>query len=526
MRGTIKLSMAFLLMLTLVFSAMPVSFAETKNNDVAKKVENESEYKDDILALDSEKTTEAEDTIVKSPEEKATCDQGCVKDKIREALCAKKGYKVQFYLRKDNKIQVEPSQYPADQYIPENGPKEHFEGYIKEKKLINNNDAAVKANISVEPSVDQIKNYILDYSPEKYDVRWYVIKNTNNGIHVDGVLVEKASRDLIYDKNFQINGEETMIAKFLNPAGKNVEVGKNISVPTRAGYKFVSWNTSSNGTGDTYHNGDTYKMKDYDTTLYAMWEQIGSSDNSNNNDNNNNNNNNNDNNVIINDEDVPEAKLEKFDHQAYINGYHDGLVRPNDYLKRSETAAIFFRLLEKGYKEQVRTNVNKFSDIDKSYWANKHISTLANGRIINGYPNGTFGANNNITRGELAAIASRFDHLEKRTTNKFSDIKGHWAEIYIESAEAKGWIKGYPDNTFRPDNYITRAEFVSFVNNILGRHVKLIDILPGTVKFRDLEDTSLWYYTAMKAATNSYDYEQLDNNYQKWTNLKPTTTEM
>ncbi len=223
--------------------------------------------------------------------------------------------------------------------------------------------------------------------------------------------------------------------------------------------------------------------------------------------------------VVIDDDDTPSDKLDYKNHHAYINGYVDNTVRPNGLLTREETAAVFYRLLDKVYREKIRTTSNSFSDISVNRWSNKHISTLANGNIIKGGPDGRFRPAAYITRAELATIASRFEDLEDVSENKFSDIDGHWAEKYIKSAAAKGWIKGYPDGTFGPDKKITRAEFVTLVNNVLNRHVKKADLLDGLQSYVDLNDEGKWYYTAMRIATNSYKYEDLGNGYQKWLEL-------
>ncbi|HEY4543817.1 MAG TPA: S-layer homology domain-containing protein, partial [Tissierellaceae bacterium] len=161
-------------------------------------------------------------------------------------------------------------------------------------------------------------------------------------------------------------------------------------------------------------------------------------------------------------------KLEKKDHFAYIKGYEDKTIRPNDEITREEVAMVFYRLLDSDYRERIEINKNNFKDMSNTRWSNKAVSTLVNGDIIKGYPNNEFRPNANITRAEVAAIASRFDNLEK-ADNNFLDISKHWAEEYIKSASKKGWVKGYLDRTFRPDKNMTRGEFISLVNNVLER---------------------------------------------------------
>jgi len=218
----------------------------------------------------------------------------------------------------------------------------------------------------------------------------------------------------------------------------------------------------------------------------------------------------------------PEATLvplNKEDHFAYIAGYPDNTVKPEGNVTREEVAAVFYRLLDETYRESVKTDVNNFSDVEAGRWSNTQISTLASIGVITGYPDGTFRPSNSITRAELATIASKFDNLSPFEADSFSDIAGHWANQYINSAAQKGWIKGYEDGTFRPQQAITRAEFVTLVNNVLGRKVLKENILPEAKTFPDLS-TNAWYYEAMMEAINGHYYERENpDDYEVWTEL-------
>jgi hypothetical protein len=213
------------------------------------------------------------------------------------------------------------------------------------------------------------------------------------------------------------------------------------------------------------------------------------------------------------------------DHFAYIQGYPDNTVRPEAHITREEVAAVFFRLLDPDYRELVRASVATFSDVSPDRWSSKHIATLANGGILEGYQDGTFRPDNYITRAELAVIASRFDKLSFLDENKFSDVEGHWAEKYINSAAAKGWVEGYPDGTFQPDKYITRAEFVTLVNRVLNRKVHAENILPEAKQFPDLLPGA-WYYEAMQEAINSHLYDRREDEYEVWSEITYPDIEM
>ncbi|MGF7058932.1 phosphoribosylformylglycinamidine (FGAM) synthase PurS component [Brassicibacter mesophilus] len=224
--------------------------------------------------------------------------------------------------------------------------------------------------------------------------------------------------------------------------------------------------------------------------------------------------------IEIIDEEIPLAvpELNRNDHYQYIKGYPDNTVKPEGLITREEVATVFYRLLTEEYRNNLKTNIHDFSDVAADRWSNMHIATLAKGEIIQGYTDGAFKPSNYITRAELATIASRFNNLSPFESDKFSDINGHWANEYINSAAEKGWVNGYDDGTFKPDQYITRAEFVTLVNNVLERSVSKGEILPEARKYPDL-DESKWYYEAMQEALNSHYYNRLEDGSEDWTEI-------
>ena len=201
------------------------------------------------------------------------------------------------------------------------------------------------------------------------------------------------------------------------------------------------------------------------------------------------------------------------------------MVRPEGNVTREEVAAVFFRLLDPTYKETIRMGKSNFNDVEATRWSTKHIGTLVNGTIITGYPDGTFKPGNFITRAELATIAARFDDLIPTTGSIFTDINDHWAKEYINSSVEKGWVNGYPDGTFKPNQYITRAEFVTLVNNVLQRRVHTENILPEAKQFPDLVKGK-WYYEAMQESINSHLYERMEDNFEIWTEIYQPIIEM
>ena len=221
-------------------------------------------------------------------------------------------------------------------------------------------------------------------------------------------------------------------------------------------------------------------------------------------------------------DDVPTG-LNGDDHYAYIVGYPNGNVEPNGNITRAEVATIFFRLLTEEVRTANSTQSNSLSDVTRGQWFNHAVSTLSSMGIVKGHNDGTFAPNAPITRAEFAAIAARFDDKNTDTSSKFTDIASHWAKNEIGIAANKGWINGYPDGTFRPNQYITRAEAMTLVNRVLNRLPEnSSDLLDSMIKWPDNSDASAWYYLAVQEATNSHYYKTKENKFEKWTELRET----
>jgi len=256
-------------------------------------------------------------------------------------------------------------------------------------------------------------------------------------------------------------------------------------VPIRESYTFTGWYTDEELT-----NKITSVTMTSDKTVYAGWMATG----------------------------VPDM-LNGDDHDAYVIGYPDGNVHPQGNISRAETVTIFFRLLKADTRDGNLTAENVFADVANGKWFNKAVSTMAKLGIVKGRSAETFAPDAPITRAEFAAICARFNTKLTNTSNSFSDISGHWAEVEIERAVAFGWIAGYPDGTFRPDTYITRAEAMTMINRVLCRMPQdEKDLLRTMVVWPDNKPTD-WYYLAVQEATNSHEFERKGAVNETWTKL-------
>lgn len=195
--------------------------------------------------------------------------------------------------------------------------------------------------------------------------------------------------------------------------------------PTRSGYTFMGWSPAVTETVTA------------DVTYTAQWKRIYRPTPSTPT-------------VEIPDDDA--LGLNTDDHFAYIIGYPDGTVQPNGQITRAEATTIFFRLLTEESRSANLTKTNGYTDVASDAWYNTAVSTMTKAGIVDGYPDGTFGPQRNITRAETATMIDRvLDRVPSEESHLLS----------------RGVMQIWPDAN------------------------------PGD-----------WFYLAMQEATNSHDYER------------------
>lgn len=261
--------------------------------------------------------------------------------------------------------------------------------------------------------------------------------------------------------------------------------------PSKDGYVFAGWSD-----GDTTYNAGDAVVVEHAMTFTAQWKLEGEE-------------------IIAGMTGLlTVAGLGTDDHIAYVYGYPDGTVRPNGTITRAEVTTIFYRLLTSARRDEIFTSENSFRDVNSSMWYNKAVSSMAAGGYIQGYADGTFGANKPITRAEFVCLAARF---ATKTTGfaSYTDVdNGHWAARSIAICASNGWVQGYEDGTFRPDQPITRAEAMTIINRMLGRGVSKGYVCKGAVRFTD-NDPGSWYYYEILEATNDHEYHNA-RPFEQW----------
>lgn len=192
-------------------------------------------------------------------------------------------------------------------------------------------------------------------------------------------------------------------------------------------------------------------------------------------------------------------------HTAYIYGYPDGTVRPENPITRAEVVEVLQRI----YPHSLET-VSKFSDVPNNEWYSASIGILTAAGKLKGYPDGSFRPTRAISRAEFISLVSRFAAPTDTSSAgvSFSDIAGNWAEESIQAATAAGWIFGYQDGTFRPNQSITRAEAMAVLNRILHRSPAQTneDLTAQPPLYSDCTNAALWYYADVWEASTSHIY--------------------
>lgn len=207
-------------------------------------------------------------------------------------------------------------------------------------------------------------------------------------------------------------------------------------------------------------------------------------------------------------------------HIRLMHGFDDGTFRPNVSITRAELALILFRLLEN--ENTNAQNLNRFNDVNSASWYGHAVNYLAGRNILLGFPDGSFRPNYSITRAELVTVLSRFFGRHGQRTAIFHDVSNtHWAFNHIMNAYCRGWITGFEDETFRPNNTTTRAEAATIINRAWGRQPNpetIRDYLNGQQLFTDLTNLHWAFYQIMEAVIEHSFY--IDSQGREvWTNV-------
>lgn len=255
--------------------------------------------------------------------------------------------------------------------------------------------------------------------------------------------------------------------------------------PSRPGYTFVGWSDGKDIVTSVKLKGNI--------TLKALWEKA----------------------------DRLGTFLEKEKHSAYLVGFADNTVRPNDTISRAEVAQILYRLMTVDAHMAYDTEKNAYTDVTADAWYNIPVSTLTAMGILKGRASDTFDPAAPISRAEFAAIMARFHGGKFEGENPFADTADCWAREDIGLVSGLGWMAGVGGNNFAPMRPMTRAEAVAVLNRALGRCPETAeDILPGAKTFPDNADETAWFYLDIQEAINGHSYTKDKDGKESWIEIK------
>lgn len=252
-------------------------------------------------------------------------------------------------------------------------------------------------------------------------------------------------------------------------------------------YEFAGWSTATSG-GAEYYPGETFIMPAKNVDLYGVW--------------------------------TTKPVLNKKDHFAYMQGYPNGTFGQTRNMLRSEAVVMFSRLLTNKMNETT-TYTSTYVDIPLGRWYSNQIGYMQQKGVLS-TPAPYFRPDDAITRAEFADLACGFENLTTGAPNMFSDVpNSHPYYDQINYAVDRGWLKGYPDGTFRPDEPIQRAEVIAIVNRVLERYPDQAYIDTHKSMLKQYTDMNLpyWAYYLIMEASNGHDYIK-DGMTETWTSLK------
>jgi len=182
--------------------------------------------------------------------------------------------------------------------------------------------------------------------------------------------------------------------------------------------------------------------------------------------------------------------------KGYASGYPDGSFKPDQNISLAE----FMVLVNKVFGLTQTTEIS-FSDVEAGAWYEEAVGIAKASGYISGYPDGTMRPDDPITREEAASIIMRLKNLttEGSAADQFSDAEiMTWSKGAIGAVAEAGIMKGYPDNSFKPQNYITRAEAIVALITAFNYTIPSLETPAPDVKANNTKDTVTGLTSAME----------------------------
>ena len=150
--------------------------------------------------------------------------------------------------------------------------------------------------------------------------------------------------------------------------------------------------------------------------------------------------------------------------EGYASGYEDGTFQPDRNVTRAEFTKIVLEAFNRGYNTDLTDSY--FPDVDFNAWYGPYIETAFRLGIIDGYDDGTFGPDDNITRGAAMKILLGIANIDANGDhpNPFTDVPDdEWFTPYVLTAAEMEIVSGYDDGSFGPAELLTRGQVAKIV---------------------------------------------------------------
>lgn len=201
----------------------------------------------------------------------------------------------------------------------------------------------------------------------------------------------------------------------------------------------------------------------------------------------------------------------------YMQGFQNNF-RPKDALTRAEAAQILANaLVEDKYKYNKNYKIS-YTDVKEKDWFAQAVRITSQAGVFKGYDDGEFKPQNKITRAEWVSTLKRFQMLQDASGNQMNLRENHWAIAEVQAAFNEGWLEIYTDNRakFNEDEPITRAEVAAVSNKAFGRLIDKEYIMANKdnlINYKDI-DPSMWAYIDILNASNTFLHKE--RNYKAY----------
>lgn len=205
-------------------------------------------------------------------------------------------------------------------------------------------------------------------------------------------------------------------------------------------------------------------------------------------------------------------------HAAYLAGYGNGIFAPDAKLTRAEAVTILYRLTDETFSGPTLS----FTDVKPGAWYYDAVTAMASAGYVYGYPDDTFRPDEPITRAEFAAMLSRYSSGAAASTS-YSDVRQDaWYATSIGKVTQLGWMIGRDGEQFHPEANLTRAETAAALNRVLGRSADRSYISQNRVNpYLDVSTSHWAFYDIVEASVNHL-FETAASGAETWSSTPST----